>query len=412
MTVLLACSGGCGKKTATPARPPTMVQAVSAVAADVPVMADAFGRLRASSDVDIKPQVTGKIIEAPFAEGADVAKGAVLFRIEKDSYQAAYDKASAQMASAAADLELKRATLERNRNLLARSLIAQEDFDKLSTELDTAKAQLDQARAALAEARVNLDYCEITAPTAGRAGKRMVDPGNLVSAGSQVLVNIRSLDSLFLDFTLSESLLPEISRAMKAGKVEVLVTAESASGEPGLHQGELKMMDNAVDVDSGTIGLRAVVPNPDAKLWPGQFVYAFPVLRTMTNAVIVPQSAVTEGKSGTYVFIIQDDKAVLKLVERGPVIGNAVVVEKGLSADDMVVTAGQLGLWPGAPVKIKNEPDSAEKGAIDKRLADPNVRALAHVLSARGESAGELGLILGIPADEVKKLAGAGEDAQ
>ncbi len=397
--------GGCHKAPPPAGRPPTPVAAATATRAAVPVMVEAFGRLRALNDVDIQPQVSGKIIEAPFTEGAAVEQGAVLFRIEPDAYQAALDQAAAQVASAEAALAQKRATLERNRKLLKQSLIAQEDYDKLATDVQVAAAQLDQYRAAHAQAQVNLNYCTIAAPVAGRVGKRLVDPGNVVAPGAgQTLVNLRTLDPLYLDFTLSEAFLPKVRQAMDAGPVDVLIVAEAAGGEPGLHQGRLQMLDNAVDTRSGTIALRAVVPNPARKLWPGQFVYASPILGVLTNAVLVPQSAVTDGKNGPYAFVIQDNKAVVRMVERGPIVGQAVVAAKGIDAGDVVITAGQLGVGPGAAVQVKTEPDEAARIDIRRRQANPNTLALIRALAAQGEDAGQIGLIVGLPPANVHSL--------
>lgn len=397
--------GGCHKPPAPAGRPPTAVAVATASRAAVPVMAEAFGRLRALNEIDIKPQVAGKILEAPFVEGAAVAQGAVLFRIEPDAYQAALDQTAAQVASAAAALTQKRATLERNRKLLEQSLISQEDYEKLATDAEVAAAQLEQYRAAHAQAQVNLNYCTITAPVAGHTGKRLVDPGNVVAAGgSQVLVNLRTLDSLYLDFTLSEALLPKVRQAMNAGPVAVLVVAEAAGAEPGLHNGRLQMLDNAVDVKSGTIALRAIVPNPEHKLWPGQFVYASPVLSVMTNAVIVPQSAVTDGKDGPYAFVVRENKAMLRMVERGPIVGDAVVALQGLEAGDVVITAGQLGVGPGAAVQIKAEPDAAARRDIRQRLTNPNTLALVRALTSQGENAQQIGLIVGLPPENIQTM--------
>ncbi len=268
----------------------------------------------------------------------------------------------------------------------------------------SAPAQLEQYRAVHAQTQVNLNYCTITAPAAGQVGKRLVDQAmSLRRALGQTLVNLRTLDPLYLDFTLSEAFTQGApGHGGRAGG-----GADRRRGgrrRNGLYQGQLQMLDNAVDTRSGTIALRAVVPNPARKLWPGQFVYASPILGVLTNAVLVPQSAVTDGKNGPYAFVIQDNKVVLRMVERGPVVGQAVVAGKGIEAGDVVITAGQLGVGPGAAVQVKAEPDEAARIEIRRRQANPNTLALIRALAAQGEDAGQIGLIVGLPPGNVQAL--------
>ncbi|MCA1810046.1 MAG: efflux RND transporter periplasmic adaptor subunit, partial [Kiritimatiellia bacterium] len=268
--------------------------------------------------------------------------------------------------------------------------------------VEKARGQAALATAALAAARVDLERCTIVSPVTGYTGRRQVDAGNVVAPGGQTLLNIRDTDKLYLDFTLSESNLPELRQALAAGKVEVLLFAEAAQGLSGLHQGDLKLMENTVDTDSGTVMLRALVDNSAGQLWPGQFVYVYPILRTISQAVIVPLSAVAQGKAGPYAYVVKDGKAELRALEQGPVVADAVVITSGVAADEDVVTTGQLGVWPGAALQIKTEPDDAVKGLIERRMADPDVKKLIHVLTARGETPDQIGLILGIPADRVQ----------
>lgn len=408
--MILGCGiagvGGCHKKVAeSHGRPPSPVRVAVAREATVPVLTESFGRLRAVSDVNIQAQVTGMIVDAPFVEGATVKKGDVLFRIEQDSYQAAVDQAAAQIRGAEADLAQKQATLDRNGELLAQNLISQDDYDRLKTSVEAAQATLEQARAALESAKVNLVHCEIISPVDGVTGKRLVDVGNLVAAGAgQTLVNVRDIRTLFLDFTLSEAHVPAVRSAMEAGTVELLVAAEAPEGEPNLHRGELRVMDNTVNPGSGTISLRAVVDNEQGKLWPGQFVYAYPVLQTIEKTVIVPSEAVNIGKDGPFVYVVKDGQANLQPVTKGPEVMQATVLLKGVSAGDSVVIQGQLGIWPGAKVAASDELDEASRAVIERRKADPNAHALAAVLSARGDTSEQISIFLGLPAAEVDQL--------
>ena len=394
---------GCHKKEAPgQGRPPTPVHTTKVQVADVPVYLPSFGRLKALNDVDVMAQVSGKVIEAAFDEGATVKQGDLLFRIESDTYQALVNQARASVEGDKAALDQKKATLKRNRLLKEQSLISQDDYDKLTTEVDAAQAALDAAQAALDQALINLDHCSVTSPVYGVTGKRLVDPGNVVAAGSQKLVNVQTTDPLYLDFSISESYLADIRKAMAAGPVKVLIVLNENAGDAGIFQGALKMINNAVDTQNGTISLRAVVDNPNGALWPGQFVTAYPVVREITNAVVAPLSAVTQGKDGPYSFVIRDGKAALVPVTKGPVVGDAIVVTSGLKKDDVVVTDGQLGLWPGATVAIQTTLESDQLAVVKKKLANPNITTTIRAMIAAGATPEEVELFTGIPVDKLQ----------
>jgi multidrug efflux system membrane fusion protein len=150
--------------------------------------------------------------------------------------------------------------------------------------------------------------------------------------------------------------------------------------------------------------LRALVDNPKGLLWPGRFVYVFPVVEMIEKAVLVPLSAVAQGQDGPYAFVVEDGKVTVRSVEKGPVVGNALVVNQGIQAGDVVVTSGQLALWSGASVQILTTPDAATQADIQKRMNDPNSLALAQALVSKGEGVGQIAMILGIPEDRIPAL--------
>lgn len=403
---LVVC-GGCKKKTAPTARPPTPVSVATAQQADVPVYLPSFGRLQALNDVNVQPQVSGKILDAPFVEGATVQKGDVLFHIEPDIYKAEVDQAKASLDAAKVALRQKKDTLKRNASLVEQKLISQDNFEQLKTDVDASEASVEQLSAALEQAKINLAYCDVVAPVTGVTGKRLVDPGNIVSPGAgQTLVNVRSVDPLYADFTLSEAYLPEVKAAMKKGEVAVLLVLEENAGHAGVFHGQVKMYDNAVDSKSGTIGLRALVSNPDGALWPGQFVFVYPMLDKIKDAIVVPQSAVALGKNGPYSYVIKDNKADIRLVEKGVDVGDAVVITKGLEAGDVVVTLGQLALWPSAPVAITKTPSAEQAAAVEKKLKDPNIISTIRTMTAAGVTEEEIALFTGVPADQAQQALG------
>lgn len=354
--ILLALFG-CAKEQPAPEIPPRPVQAAAAVTRDVPIYLENFGNLVSPRSVDIVSQVTGKILEVHFEEGTEIEKGDLLFTIDPREYRAALDRARASLASAEADLKLKRQTLERNRPLLARELISRQEFDILQTQVEAAEAQVALNRALVEQAEVDLGYCTIAAPSAGVAGKRLIDPGNVVTANSGTLVRIRSIDPLYADFTLPEIRVPEVRKWMAEGSLRVEVTPPGDPAAP--YPGELKLIDNLVDEATGTIALRALVPNPERRLWPGQYVTVRLILYTQTDAVLVPASAVQLGQKGLYLFVVaEDNTAELRdEIEVGLMEEEYLVINEGVEEGELVVTFGQLGLSPGVRVQILDPED-------------------------------------------------------
>lgn len=354
---ICACAAafcGCEKKGTVelPARP---VRTAVAVQKDVPYYIESFGNLRALKSVDVKSQVTGQVVEVHFTEGTKVAKGDLLFTIDPRTYKAELDKAQAQLEVDKFDLKLKKDTLERNRPLVAKKLISDQDFDKIETDVDGAGARVRLDEAQVQMAKINLDYCSITAPVDGQTGKVQVDPGNIVLANDgPALVNIKKIDVLYVDFTVTDRDLGLVRKAMAAGvlKVEVIVSGNSGK----VHTGELKLIENAVDNTTGTIFLRAVVENKENELWAGQFVEVRLVLGIQNAAVLVPADAVQYGQAGTFVFAVTPDgKADLRLVKTGVREGSDIVIQSGIVAGEKVVTFGQMGLSPGCAVKDVGE---------------------------------------------------------
>ncbi len=402
MAAILA-SGLCGclreKPAETQERPPAAVQTALAIQTNVPRVLLAFGRIAAAENVDIIPQVTGKLLEAHFKDGARVKAGDKLFTIDPREFKAALDKAEATLASDLADLKMKKATLERNARLVEKNLISKEDFEKVQTEADSAEAQVRIDRAAADLARISLEYCTIVAPMNGIAGKRLVDPGNIVRAGETRLVNLRKLDSLYVDFSVSEDQLSLIRAAMGRGVLDVEFMPErelnrvrklaETSGAAGLdaafssyeekgYDAQLVFLDNTVSDATGAIAMRALATERLDELWPGQFVRLGLKVEIRPNAVIVPANAIQSGKNGPYVFVAKPDgTAEYRLVKEAFTWANYIVVESGINPGDRVVTLGQMGLYPGARIiemPAGQTPDAAGKGAGASGAGQPAVK--------------------------------------
>jgi len=367
---------GC-EKAAAPAfqRPPATVAVAEAVAEDVPVYLDAVGKIVARELVSIQPQVSGRITGIHFTDGADLKKGDALFTIDPRPYQAQLDAATGNLAQAEAALAFARIQLARGEQLVETKAISQQEYDTRKNSLDVAEAQVQQGRAAVENAQLNLQYCSIRSPIDGRAGRRLVDIGNVVTGNSGSLLTIQRLDPIYADFTVTENDLTAVQKNMRRGTldVEVRLPDEADSALTGA----LTFLDNAVQDGTGNVTLRATIPNPERRLWPGRFVKVRLVLSTLPGAILVPAAAPQMSARGQFVYVVkQDTTAELRLVQTGQRHGDLIVVDKGLGAGERVVVNGQLGVMPGGPVRI--EPSATATTA-------PATTAPA-ATAARGES--------------------------
>lgn len=343
-------SRGCFSRPQKMTIPPRPVKTAVVVKKDVPVYIDSFGTLSSPNNVDLKAQVTGQIKEIRFQEGDEIAKGDVLFVINPVQYSAEFDKTRAVLAEDLVDLKLQQDTLKRNSQLIDKNLISQQDFEKYQTNVASAEAKVELDRAGMEFAQINLDYCYIKSPIDGVTGKRQVDPGNIVSANTgPTLVNIKTIEILYADFTVPDRKLPAVRRAMQTGKLKVNIAVEGDYSSS--FTGQLDFLDNTVNNTTGTVFLRASVQNDERRLWPGQFIQVRLILGTEKNALLVPYAAVQLGQKGSYLFVVTPgNKADLRIVETGSRQGEYIVVKKGVKEGEKVVTVGQMGLAPGVPV--------------------------------------------------------------
>ncbi|MBD3379057.1 MAG: efflux RND transporter periplasmic adaptor subunit [Candidatus Omnitrophica bacterium] len=347
--LLTAHVKSCMKENAGKAPSPRLIKTAKAVEKDVPVFIDSFGTLSPVNSADVVSQITGEIKEVLFDEGQEVQAGDSLFRIDKAPYEADLQQARAQLEGDMVDLKFKEETYKRNLPLVEKDLISKQDFDRIRTEMEAAKARVELDKAKVEEALINLGYCDIKAPIDGVTGKRLVDKGNVVTANTgPVLVNIKTIDRLYVDFTVPDRRLPSVRNAMARSVLKVTITPEGA--EAGTYEGSLEAIDNTVNEATGTVALRAVVPNDNRELWPGQFVQVKLVLETLKGAVVVPYEAVQLGKDGEYVFVVSRGKADLRNVKAGQRHDDDIVVKSGVRSGEVVATTGQLGLSPGVPV--------------------------------------------------------------
>lgn len=408
--ILLAISGLCAtllgcvnKAQQNFERPPAPVVVSTAVSQDVSNYMDALGKIVARETVSIQPQVSGRITKIHFTDGANVRKGALLFTIDPRPFEANLKQAQANLAKDVAAKKQAEANLAREvarenwglaqvnryRTLVEQGVVAREQYEQLRTDYDTLKANSEAARAAVKSAdetikvdnaaidtaKVTLSYCYIHSPIDGRAGQRLVDIGNVVNPGgpmsnaestsgvsSNALLVIERLDPIYADFTISQNNLSHVQDQMRAGTLSAEVRLPDSTGDP--ISGRLTFVDNAVQTETGQVTLRATLPNPDHRFWPGRFVNVRLLLGMVQGAVLVPATAPQMSAAGSYVYVVKPDStAEQRTVSLGQRQGDLVVVEKGVAAGERVVVNGQLGVTPGGKVAVE-QPQTSPATAV------------------------------------------------
>jgi membrane fusion protein, multidrug efflux system len=346
-------------------RPPASVAVAMAIAQDVPVYLDEIGKCVAREMVSIQPQVSGRITRIQFADGANVKAGDTLFTIDPRPYHAMLQVAEADLEQAKSALVLAKIQFERSEKLLESKDISQSDYDTAKNGVEIAEAQVKRSEAAVENARLNLEYCFIRSPIDGRAGRRLIDIGNVVAPSSGSLLTIQRIDPIYADFIVNENDLAVVQKNMAQGALRAEVRLPDLPDSISI--GKLTFLDNAVQSGTGTVELRATVPNSNYRLWPGQFVKVRLVLNTIHNAVLIPSAASQMSAKGPIVFVVKGDAtAELRPVVLGQRQGDFVVITQGVNAGDQVIISGQMAVAPGAKVHIAESQDSGSQTGGNK----------------------------------------------
>ncbi|MGN6459981.1 MAG: efflux RND transporter periplasmic adaptor subunit [Pseudolabrys sp.] len=338
---------------AAPPPAPLEVEAMTTQASDVPIFADGLGSVQASRTVAIHSQVDGKLQDVLFEEGQHVEAGQVLAKIDPRLFQASLDQATAKKAQDDANLIAAQKDLERFKTLAQKSFESQQNVDQQQAKVDQTRAQIAADTAAIESAQTQLDYTTIRAPVAGRIGVRQVDPGNIIHTGDQTpLAIVTQTQPAAVMFTLPAQFLDTVRAAMQRGPVEVL--AFDRDNRRQLSKGTLLLVDNIIDQSTATIRLKAMFPNTDDVLWPGEFVNARILLSTRTGVVAIPNTAIQRGPHGVYVWVITpDNTAEDRSVSLGPMTGNITVIDTGLKPGEQIVTDGFFKLQRNRAVTVK-----------------------------------------------------------
>lgn len=347
---------GCGSKPVQSAgikmefRVPVTVAKATRI--NVPVQVEVIGNVEAYSSVSVRTQIAGEIERAYFTQGQDVRKGQLLFTLDRRPYQASLDQLQATLARDQAQLANARAQAQRNEKLFQEGIISKDQYETLRTTAQAQEATVRAGQAAIENAKINLSYCSIYSPIDGRTGSYQLYPGNIAKADDTVLVVINQIHPIYVTFAVPEQYLGEVKRFQAERSIDVQAQIPNDPRPPS--QGRLVFIDNAVDAATGTIRMRAMFPNVDNRLWPGQFANVVMRLTVRPDATVVPSQAVQTGQSGKFLFVVKPDlTADLRAVTVGETVHGETVIETGVAPGETVVTDGQLLLAPGSKVEIK-----------------------------------------------------------
>ncbi|WP_404416253.1 efflux RND transporter periplasmic adaptor subunit [Marinospirillum sp.] len=361
---------GCGSDEASQGaqqqgRPPAPVTTSEVNFSSVDVSVDYAGRVRGSRNVEVRARVGGILEERLYVEGQEVAEGASLFRIDPESYEIALQLAEANRGNARANLDQAKRELRRIADLYERNSISQRERDQAQTQLELAESGLAQAEAAVADARRNLRYTQVTAPISGITGLETLSEGSLIDRGA-LLTSITQKNPAHVRFSLPEndaSIQRLARQARSEGNQDKPYQADLVLPDGRLYeqQGQVDFTDSSIDPRTGTVSARAIFPNPEGELIPGQFVRISLVLQKLENVALIDQTAVSDGPKGPQVFLINaDSQAEATPVELGPVVEGKQVILSGLEPGDQLVVNGQVALHPGADVQATNAPEGEE----------------------------------------------------
>jgi len=373
---IAAALAACSSKQ-PPQRPQAQVGVQTVSAQRLALDQTLSGRTVAYMSSEVRPQVGGILRKRLFTEGQDVKAGQVLYEIDPASYQAAYDTAKGDLAQAEAAVLSARPKAQRYQTLVALDAVSKQDGDDAVATLRSNEAAVVAAKASLQTARINLDYTRITAPIDGRIGTSSYTPGALVSAGqSDVLATINQLDPMYVDVTQSSAQLLQLRRQLDAGQLKAVdgkaeVKLQLEDGSTYARNGTLEVVDAAVDTATGTVKLRAVVPNPDRLLLPGMYVKAMLSMAVDEQAILVAQQAISRNSKGEAVAMVvgSDNKVAQRVLTTGDAIGDKWVVRDGLKVGDKVIAQGLQKVAVGDQVKALEVTSAATTPAATQGAA-------------------------------------------
>jgi len=370
---------GCdNNKSEQAAQQPPEVGVVTLKTEPLKISTELPGRTSAYRVAEVRPQVSGIILKRNFVEGSDIKAGQSLYQIDPATYQAAYDSAKGDLAQAQANARIAQLTVKRYKPLLGTKYISQQDYDTAVATAAQNDAAVQVAKANVETARINLAYTKVTSPISGRIGKSSVTEGALVqSAQTTALATVQQLDPMYVDVTQSSEDFMRLRSELESGQLKqddgkASVTLLMQNGNSYAQKGTLEFSDVTVDETTGSITLRAIVPNPDHTLLPGMFVRARLDEGTNPNAMLVPQQAVTRTPTGqaTVMVVGADNKVESRKVTTSQAIGDKWLVTDGVKAGERVISTGLQRAKPGAQVTPQEVSDDAKAAPDSKPQSD------------------------------------------
>jgi len=357
LLLLIALAGCSGRDAVQAAKPVAMaapVKVATVTSRTMPVEVQAIGNVETISAVTIKPQISGELVGVHFKEGDFVKKGQLLFTIDRAPFEAALRQAEGTLSKDEAQALNSKLDADRYQGLGHEGVVSKQQVDAALAASNAAQAAVAADKAAVETARINLEYTSISSPINGRTGNVGVKEGNLVKANDvPILVTINQIEPIYVTFSLPEQQLAEIKQ-YSSGKTLKVDAAPQGSNQH--FQGRLTFIDNAVDLTTGTIKLKATFDNSAHVLWPGQFVDVSLTLKSQPNSIVIPTAALQTSQSGSFVYTVdQELKAQPQPVKVAWTNGDETVITPGAVQPGMrVVTDGQLRLTPGTKVEIKS----------------------------------------------------------
>lgn len=330
--------------------PPVPVVAQQVQASDVPIVMTGLGTVEAYNVIDVHTQVIGTIERIGFVEGQTVHPGSLIAQLDPRPYQAALQQAEANLARDQANLTNAEANLNRYVPLMKQGYATPQQVANQAATVSELQAAIDSDKAAIFNAKTQLGYTTITSPIDGVTGIRRVDIGNIVQPGTTTpIVTITQIQPISVVFTLPQKDVAAVQTAMAKGTLTTV--AYGQDGRTKLDQGTLLMVNNTVNQSSGTVQLKATFPNPNRALWPGEFVNVRLIVAVRHNGITVPMDALQQGQNGSFVFVVQPDGTVQeRQVAVAETLDGRALIDSGLQAGGIVVTAGQYRLSDGVKV--------------------------------------------------------------
>ena len=363
----LACLGlaGCGSESPAPPPPPEVT--VAEVRAEEMAEWDEYqGEFEAVDAVEVRPRVSGHLLRVAFTEGKEVKKGAVLFEIDPEPYQATLDQREADLTRGRARLSLNERDAERGERMVAAQAISQEEQDTRLTLVSEARAAVQAAEAAVRAAQLDLGFTKVRAPVSGRTSRAEVTEGNLVTAGpggSTLLTTVVSLDPIYVYFEGDESAYLRYAQLDRSGERRSSRTARNPvqiglADEAGFpHSGRMDFVDNRLDRETGTIRARAVVSNRERRFTPGMFARVRLLGSGVRRVNVIPEVAVSTDQDRKFVFVLAGDTVAYRPVTLGrQVDGQRRIIQDGLKPGEQVVVNGFARIRPGVRVKATSGP--------------------------------------------------------